>query len=137
MKKHFGAEIWKGYCPNRNVRGGLYCKTRFVLQPRWLVQGRIVLQDGCSWLRNYIAIQFIVLQEEADLVGIVLQNLYCRSLGCREIVSQYKNCIVTRQGTWAGLYCNTATAPATQHGLGARARGARQAWSSERAAGRA
>ena len=72
MKKKFGAEIWKGYCPNRNVRGGLYCNTRFVLQPRWLVQGRIVLQDGCSWLRNCIAIQFIVLQLEADLVGIVL-----------------------------------------------------------------
>ena len=24
-KKKFGAEIWKGYCPNRIVRGGLYC----------------------------------------------------------------------------------------------------------------
>ena len=57
---------------------------------RWLVQGRIILQDGCSWLRNCIAIQFIVLQEEADLAGIVLQNLYCRRLGCREFVLQYK-----------------------------------------------
>ena len=29
-----------------------------------------------------------------------------------------KNCIVTRQGTWAGLYCNTATALATRHWAG-------------------
>ena len=26
---------------------------------------------------------------------------------------------MTRQGTWAGMYCNTATALAIQHGLGA------------------
>ena len=30
---------WKGYCPNRIVRGGLYCNTKFVLQPRWLEGG--------------------------------------------------------------------------------------------------
>ena len=62
-------------------------------------------------------------------------QLYCRRLGCREIVSQYKNCIVTRQGTWAGLYCNTATALATRRWAGAggaagragRARGAQVA----------
>ena len=72
---------------------------------RCLVQGRIVLQDGCSWLRNCIAIQFIVLQEEADLARIVLQNLYCRRLGCREFVSQYKNCIVRCSGKRQGCLC--------------------------------
>ena len=47
-----------------------------------------------------------------------MQNLYCMRLGCREIVSQYKNCIVTRQGTWVGLYCNTATTPTTRRWAG-------------------
>ena len=87
---------------------------------RWLVQGRIVLQDGCSWLRNCIAIQFIVLQEEADLAGIVLQNLYCRRLGYREFVSQYKNCIVRCSGKRRGCLCRkTGSCVATRRWAGA------------------
>ena len=40
-----------GYCPSYIVkRKFLYCKTRFVLQPRWLVQGENILyckRVGC------------------------------------------------------------------------------------------
>ena len=86
---------------------------------RWLVQGRIVLKDGCSWLRNCIAIHFIVLQEEADLAGIILQNLYCRRLGCREFVSQYKNCIVRCSGKRQGCLCRkTGSCVATRRWAG-------------------
>ena len=35
----FSAEIWKGYCPNRVVSGGLYCNTRVLLKLRWLESG--------------------------------------------------------------------------------------------------
>ena len=56
--------------------------------------------------------------------------MYCgRKAGSREdcIAIQF-HCIVTRQGTWPGLYCNTATASTTRRasaGLGAQAAGAR------------
>ena len=62
-KKIFGAEIWKGYCPNRIVRGGLYCNTRFVLQPRWLESGwfkeALYCNMGSGLLGNCIAIQLL------------------------------------------------------------------------------
>ena len=48
-------------------------------------------------------------------LGIVLQEAWLQ----KDCIAIQKNCIVTRQGTWAGLYCNTATALAIQHGLGA------------------
>ena len=86
-KKKFVQKIELGYCPNNIVR--------------------IVLQ-GSNCIGKCIAIHWFVLQRKwlSCIAG-----LYCRRPGCREIVSQYKkNCIVTRQGTWAVLYCNTATA---------------------------
>ena len=54
------------------------------------------------------------------------KKLYCRRLDCiaaglaaeRDCIAIQRNCIVTRQGAWAGLYCNTATAPATRHWAG-------------------
>ena len=48
-KKILSGKIELGYCPNNIVRNFLYCK----------VQGRIVLQDRYSWLRNCIAIQLV------------------------------------------------------------------------------
>ena len=48
-KKNLCRKIELDYCPNNIVRKFLYCK----------VQGRIVLQDWCSWLRNCIAIQLV------------------------------------------------------------------------------
>ena len=46
MKKKISAEIVLGYCPNNIVKRKFwYCKARFVLQPRWLVQGEICIAE--------------------------------------------------------------------------------------------
>ena len=80
-EKKFGAEIWKGYCPNRIVRGGLYCNTKFVLQPRWLEGG---------WFK---------------------EGLYCKmGVVGLETVLQYSLWYCKKRQTWQGLYCRNCIA---------------------------
>ena len=93
-KKICCAEIWKGYCPNRILRGGLYCNTKFVLQPRWLEGG---------WFKEGLYCKMGVVGLET-----VLQYnlLYCKKrLGCREFVSQYKKLYCECSGKRQGCLC--------------------------------
>ena len=51
-------------------------------------------------------------------------------LAGKEIISQYKilYCDMGAKGKWAGMYCNTATAPATQPGIVPATRHRRWVW---------
>ena len=65
--------------------------------------GSVVLQySGMDGLKVYCNTLVCIAGWETRLAESVSQYslVYCgRKAGCREIVSQYNNCIVTRQGT--------------------------------------
>ena len=81
MKKKICVEIWKGYCPNRIVRGWIvlphgevYCNRK-----AWWA-GKIVLQDTQGVLQDSECSGFkTVLQYSlVDNRCIAIQLLYCR-----------------------------------------------------------
>ena len=75
--------------------------------------------------------------------SVVLQDCIARDLAGDNLYRNTLWCIVTwEQGTWAGLYCNTATASATRRagaGVGAQAEALGRGWGARgsRHAGRA
>ena len=70
----------------------------------------IVLQES--------VLQYTILycREEGS---VVLQDCIAGGLAVGRLYRNTKNCIVNRQGTWAGMYCNTTTALATRPWPGA------------------
>ena len=78
-EKKICAEIWKGYCPNRIVRGGLYCNTKFVLQPRWLEGGWFKQGLYCSLRGKLYCNRLVYIAIEG---GWKQGAVYCNTLHC-------------------------------------------------------
>ena len=101
-EKNFGAENVGWATAQLYCKGWRYCIVRtnfFVLQKLHCIA---IEKTG---LENFV-LQYSYCIVGNSKLGIVLQEAWLQ----RDCIAIQKNCIVTRQGTWAGLYCNTATA---------------------------